>query len=263
MLNDRENILSALREKPLKVYEIMKRANVVNEEACQSLLLKMRDEGLVKFDIHKGRWLVGWSAKMGVWSYDFVEVQTHDGRKLRLMTLIDEFTRSPPFGASENLTIPRHTGHAVQIEPNLRSQSPKNGNISNMRRRLSAFSPQSCANLESGDRLPIQKNSQLAGVYAICDYTISSCWTGWLTWEDSNLHIPALKMPFEMSGEFRTFSRKFGPETSGTILPILGNMGDRGRKCRRPWELTSRRHLRSVQNEEIPHFTGARSRVAT
>ena len=59
MLNVRENILSALREKPLKVYEVMKRANVVNEEACQSPLLKMRDEGLVKFDIHKGRWLVG------------------------------------------------------------------------------------------------------------------------------------------------------------------------------------------------------------
>ncbi len=44
MLNDRENILTALREKALKVREIMKRANVVNEEACQSLLLKMRDE---------------------------------------------------------------------------------------------------------------------------------------------------------------------------------------------------------------------------
>ena len=54
MLNDRENILSALREKPLKLYEVMKRANVVNEEACQSLLLKMREEGLVKFDITKG-----------------------------------------------------------------------------------------------------------------------------------------------------------------------------------------------------------------
>ncbi len=27
------------------------------------------------------------------WSYDFVEAQTHDGRKVRLMTLIDEFTR--------------------------------------------------------------------------------------------------------------------------------------------------------------------------
>ncbi len=28
-----------------------------------------------------------------VWSYDFVKPQTHDGRKLRLMTLIDEFMR--------------------------------------------------------------------------------------------------------------------------------------------------------------------------
>ncbi len=59
MLNDRDNILTALREKPLKVYEVMKRANVANQEACQSLLLKMRDEGLVKFDIHSGRWLIG------------------------------------------------------------------------------------------------------------------------------------------------------------------------------------------------------------
>jgi len=59
VLNDRENILGALREKPLKVREVMKRANVVNEEACQALLLKMRGEGLVKFDIHTGRWLIG------------------------------------------------------------------------------------------------------------------------------------------------------------------------------------------------------------
>ena len=58
MLNDRDNILGALREKPLKVHEVMRRANVVNEEACQSLLLKMRDEGVVKFDIHSGRWLL-------------------------------------------------------------------------------------------------------------------------------------------------------------------------------------------------------------
>jgi DNA-binding IclR family transcriptional regulator len=59
VLNDRENILNALREKPLKVYQIMKRANVPNEEACQTLLLKMRDEGSVKFDIHKGVWKIG------------------------------------------------------------------------------------------------------------------------------------------------------------------------------------------------------------
>ena len=32
MLTDRENIMSALCEKPLKAYEIMERANVVNEE---------------------------------------------------------------------------------------------------------------------------------------------------------------------------------------------------------------------------------------
>jgi DNA-binding IclR family transcriptional regulator len=57
-MSDRENILRALREKPLKVYEIMRRANVMNEESCQSLLLKMRDEGSVKFDIHKGRWFI-------------------------------------------------------------------------------------------------------------------------------------------------------------------------------------------------------------
>lgn len=31
-----------------------------------------------------------------VWSYDFVEAQTQDGRKVRLMTLIDEFTRECP-----------------------------------------------------------------------------------------------------------------------------------------------------------------------
>jgi hypothetical protein len=57
-MTDRENILSALREKPLKVFQIMRRANVPNEEACQTLLLKMRDEGLVKFDIHKGLWKI-------------------------------------------------------------------------------------------------------------------------------------------------------------------------------------------------------------
>lgn len=58
-MGDRENILSALREKPLKIYGIMRRANIPNEEFCQSLLLKMRDEGSVKFDIHKGRWFIG------------------------------------------------------------------------------------------------------------------------------------------------------------------------------------------------------------
>jgi hypothetical protein len=28
-------------------------------------------------------------------------------------------------------------------------------------------------------------------------------WTAWLTWEDTNLHIPNREMPFEISREFR------------------------------------------------------------
>ena len=58
MLNDRKKVLDALRENPLRIYQIMKRANVPNEEVCRSLLLKMRDDGLIKFDIHKGHWLI-------------------------------------------------------------------------------------------------------------------------------------------------------------------------------------------------------------
>jgi predicted Rossmann fold nucleotide-binding protein DprA/Smf involved in DNA uptake len=57
-MTDREKILAALREKPMKVFDIMKRASITNQEACQSLLLKMREDGVVKFDIHKGFWLV-------------------------------------------------------------------------------------------------------------------------------------------------------------------------------------------------------------
>ena len=56
LMTDREKILVALSEKPLKTYEIMKRVNIKHEDDCQSLLLKMRDEGAVKFDIHKGHW---------------------------------------------------------------------------------------------------------------------------------------------------------------------------------------------------------------
>jgi hypothetical protein len=56
-MTDREKILIALREKPLKVFEIMKRVNIKHQDDCQSLLLKMRDDGAVKFDIHKGHWL--------------------------------------------------------------------------------------------------------------------------------------------------------------------------------------------------------------
>jgi len=57
MKTDQQKILDALREKPLKIFDIMKRVNIKNNDDCQSLLLKMRDAGEVKFDIHKGVWL--------------------------------------------------------------------------------------------------------------------------------------------------------------------------------------------------------------
>jgi len=53
-MTDREKILTGLPEKPLKAFEIMKRVNIRNQDDCQSLLLKMRDDGVVKFDTHKG-----------------------------------------------------------------------------------------------------------------------------------------------------------------------------------------------------------------
>jgi hypothetical protein len=56
-MSDRERVLTALREKPMKVYD-KKRANITNQDVCQSLLLKMRDDNVLKFDIHKGLWLV-------------------------------------------------------------------------------------------------------------------------------------------------------------------------------------------------------------
>lgn len=51
---DSEVIRRALREKPLKLFDVMRRANISNEETCQSLLLKMRDEGSVKFIFTRG-----------------------------------------------------------------------------------------------------------------------------------------------------------------------------------------------------------------
>src|ERR1700674_2636213 len=64
--------------------------------------------------------------------------------------------------------------HAVLIAPGLRLASPKNGNISNVGRRLSAISLPSCSNWEYRDGLPIHKKPQLAGTYRISWATISS-----------------------------------------------------------------------------------------
>ena len=101
-------------------------------------------------------------------------------------------------------------GHAVQIEPSLRPRSPKNGNFPNVCWRLSAISLRKCPNSEPGDRRPIRKRPPLAALSASISGTFSERRTAWLTWEDSNFHIPILKNAFEMSTEFRLFWPKIG-----------------------------------------------------
>jgi hypothetical protein len=47
--------------------------------------------------------------------------------------------------------------------------------------------------------------------------TVAKRRTGWLTSEDSNLHIPDWEMPFEMSRKFPHFPRHFGLETFAAV----------------------------------------------
>jgi hypothetical protein len=67
--------------------------------------------------------------------------------------------------------------------------SPKNGNISNIRQRLSAISLLDCPIWESRDGAPTYKIPQLAGLSRTSIGTISSCNTAWLGRDDSNLEM--------------------------------------------------------------------------
>ena len=62
-----------------------------------------------------------------VWSYDFVSAMTHDGRTLRMLTLIDEYTRE----ASSNMT-PDQVKQLVAQHPNL-SQEQKDKIMKNLK----------------------------------------------------------------------------------------------------------------------------------
>jgi hypothetical protein len=66
--------------------------------------------------------------------------------------------------SSRTMLEPCSLGHAVQIEPGLWSQSPKNGSFSNVRRRLSAISVQERRKPERGDGWLVRKNPPLAGL---------------------------------------------------------------------------------------------------
>jgi hypothetical protein len=56
MKTDRDKILRVLADKPLKLFALMQRVNIRIEQECHQLLLRMRDEKLVKFDINSGLW---------------------------------------------------------------------------------------------------------------------------------------------------------------------------------------------------------------
>jgi hypothetical protein len=52
-----EKIMAALAEKPLALNAILKRVSSSgSSEELQVVLMRMRDAGKVKFDIHTGRW---------------------------------------------------------------------------------------------------------------------------------------------------------------------------------------------------------------
>src|SRR6202140_5770976 len=73
-----------------------------------------------------------------------------------------------PAVVAENLVIfHSKQGPAVLIEPGLRALSPENGNISKIRRRLSANPSRKRPNPESRDQPPIRKSPPLAGISGI------------------------------------------------------------------------------------------------
>jgi hypothetical protein len=91
-------------------------------------------------------------------------------------------------------------------------QSPRNGNIRALGRRLSTIFTLvwRTGSLETKSNT---RNARISGPFVRFSGSLTKRQTAWLTWEDSNLHIPDRKMPFEMSGNFRTFPRNLGLET--------------------------------------------------
>jgi hypothetical protein len=82
-----------------------------------------------------------------------------------------------------------HRPHAGLIEPGLQPPSPRNGNISNIRWRLTTISRRKWPNSVSGDRPPNRKSPPFAGISGIAEGKISRRRTAWLGREDSILRM--------------------------------------------------------------------------
>jgi hypothetical protein len=78
----------------------------------------------------------------------------------------------------------------TKIELGIRRLSPKNGNIRGSGWRLLPNRPQISRIRESGDLIQNCKSPPMAGLSATIRASLSDLGTGWLGWEDSNLHLP-------------------------------------------------------------------------
>jgi hypothetical protein len=66
------------------------------------------------------------------------------------------------------------------------------------------FSPKKFENGETGDFQQLEKPA-IGGPFCYQRRKFSETRNAWLTWEDSNFHIPISKNAFEMSAEFALF----------------------------------------------------------
>jgi hypothetical protein len=88
----------------------------------------------------------------------------------------------------------------------------KTGVLLNSAGDFREFSPKKFENGATRDFQQLEKPA-IGGPFCYLRKKFSETRTGWLTSEDSNSHIPNLKMPFEMSEEFPYFSSNPGLET--------------------------------------------------
>jgi hypothetical protein len=101
--------------------------------------------------------------------------------------------------------------HAVDLFSGLQGESPENGSFLGFGWRLLGILGPRSSNIGL-QRLLAMRKARVLRAFLIQRRKFSETLNAWLTWEDSNPHIPNSKMAFEMSGEFRTFSRNTGLE---------------------------------------------------
>jgi hypothetical protein len=102
--------------------------------------------------------------------FEFLKQDDMNSR-LETARIVDELSLVIFLEEAQRDCVPHH---AVLIAPGLWLASPKNGNISNVGRRLSAISLPSCSNWEYRDSKRIQKSPQLAATCWIYRPTIFS-----------------------------------------------------------------------------------------